>query len=503
MKAAAALAFLAALAGACGGRAIKARDAGGDGARDGMPDAAPDRAPSPDASNDSAAPAPDVAVDRAGDAAVDRGAAPSDAFVERAPPSPDAGFVASLDWFCEQTAIVKCAQLTRCHIAYADDGDCQLAEKMKCLGPVGEWEALAAAQGRVAFDPAKVDRCLATLAAGCGGRTDACEEVIAGKLAGGQPCRLDRPRECASGLCDWRDGPCAAKCAFASTGGGPCGGLFGCDATQSWCNERTHLCESKRARGAPCNPSDGDTETMCGPADFCALDADGTLCRFSGTGPCTCVPRRPANAACALDHQCVAGLICDFDFCRGPSARGEPCGFTAGCAGGLACVATDGGLAAICGDGKPEGTACNFGAECQPGMYCPLQAKACTRNPRQGESCADPFSFCPYGTFCDDGHICRARPKLGESCAGATDKCWGWNVVCGALIGMDAVCVTKPPVTLVCNPTCAGTTYCANGVCQPKKAADAGCAADVECTSARCACTDQDCASRRCEAVCP
>src|SRR5450432_2974376 len=122
-----ALACASAVSGGCGGRAITATRDGGGAAG----------ASATDATVEHAAPSPDAAIERAG-------------------PSPYAGFVASIDWFCEQKASAVCAFLIDVHLAYADDADCRTAEKARCLVPVADWEASAASDGRLVFDPSKV-----------------------------------------------------------------------------------------------------------------------------------------------------------------------------------------------------------------------------------------------------------------------------------------------------------------------------------------------------------
>src|SRR5450432_1526370 len=171
-----ALACASAVSGGCGGRAITATRDGGGAAGASATDATVEHAaPTPDAADEHAAPSPDAAVEHA---------APSpDAAIERAAPSPDAGFVASIDWFCEQKASAVCAFLIDVHLAYADDADCRTAEKARCLVPVADWEASAASDGRLVFDPLKVDACLAAPL-----QPSACDAVLAGRLAGGQPC---------------------------------------------------------------------------------------------------------------------------------------------------------------------------------------------------------------------------------------------------------------------------------------------------------------------------
>jgi hypothetical protein len=178
-----------------------------------------------------------------------------------------------------------------------------------------------------------------------------------------------------------------------------------------------------------------------------------SYCKGSGC-PGTCTPRLRLGADAGIDDLCASGLYRYEGKCVPPAG---------------------------------------------PGKTCAPIAKANTRQE------------CPYGYYCDDGEICRLRPKQGEKCDGQVCRV-GLQCAAGTCQPPSAAgepCDVQGPVTcqlgLSCVPTpgtpvgvcvalaaeggacgpsmpgCDPLLYCDGGLCDQRKGAGETCGSEAEC----------------------
>ena len=189
----------------------------------------------------------------------------------------------------------------------------------------------AIAKGRVSFDPAAAQACVASfqqkIAAGvCWGNIDtnqaeppaygssACSGVVTGLEAAGMPCALDL--ECASGLtCVGWTGTTDGTCMTPGTAGKPC--------------------EQAADAGSALDLDYGfGSHPPCAAGAYCVTP--------------TCVPQGAPGAACTEDSACMAGMTCHLGRCAStsPAMDGGACDTRVDCQQGLYCATGDGGAAA-------------------------------------------------------------------------------------------------------------------------------------------------------------
>jgi hypothetical protein len=284
-------------------------------------------------------------------------------------------------------------------------------------------EAAAVAEGRMTYDRASAEACLAAFAPpSCTepyqGGAPACVAAVAPAVPPGGACM--RREECLSNeTCASLDGTCPGHCSGV--------GL-----------------------GAAC-----DAATGCGPGLWC--DTGHCAPRKGGGEACDQTQTLGASGNCAEDLSCTSG------FCSYVSAAGESC----------AALACDPALPLYC-DGATStcqaiptaGQECGPSGLCAASLYCDSSGTAptCLPNPTapqpDGQTCAAPF-FCGPSSYCDSTLICRPRKPVGTPCSGA-DQCLV-PAVCDAA-AMPNVCAPPRVAGSACTPY--GTTPskpCSNG----------------------------------------
>lgn len=320
--------------------------------------------------------------------------------------------------------------------------------------PRGISEGLAA--GRIIYDAAAADACLAGLdALACTDRwyvygtvsspseqVAACAAVVQGTVPIGETCY--------SG--DDCDGAGQTSiCEFSADG---CSGV----------------CVALPAVGETCGPPES-------PYQGCAL---GTYCAPDSS---TCQPRTADGGACTGHDECRVGHGC-FDSVCGPPVATVSSG--AACVANFQCPEFD----------QPLGEACTGEGTDDPPYRCqPRIAENQVCNPENS-------SLCQLGTVCTDagaGPVCVAIPDDGESCA-ITGFCNGFFTghwcdeasICRPPGAAGEACGVPSPFATNCQPGLA----CVAGICEPLRAAGASCDSDSVCESGSCG------ADGACAAVC-
>lgn len=154
---------------------------------------------------------------------------------------------------------------------------------------------------------------------------DACNAFVEGLVAKGGACRS--PYECQSHLaCVGFTNDSDGKCVDPPKVGEACGSAPSKDMIVA---------------------IDIGDHPECGKTGFCEFDK--------------CVARKPANAKCSSNTECVHGLACHVGKCGSPklSAENGPCVNSHDCHAGLACQSSK------CTAEKPAGAACKADVECK------------------------------------------------------------------------------------------------------------------------------------------
>ncbi len=96
--------------------------------------------------------------------------------------------------------------------------------------------------------------------------------------------------------------------------------------------------------------------------------ATGSLCG-------TCAAHVGAGAACTVDADCSATLVCNNAACIGPAPVGSACSSTQPCLRSLTCIASK------CATPLTAGQTCSAATDCdgKHGLYCDTKKKVCTQ----------------------------------------------------------------------------------------------------------------------------
>lgn len=265
------------------------------------------------------------------------------------------------------------------------------------------------AAGRIAYDGAEAEKCLAYVAArGCerpeshepdadelAGRA-ACAAIFRGTLADGEACGhgLECGGEgggCYQEFCEDMCCPGTCQVPVWVPLGGSCS-LGG-------------VCET----GTGCTYDEAKFDYFCAP-----LGQEGDMCGGGGA-------------------ECGEGLVCDYNKyqCVRLGKIGEPCSSFGdnGCLPGGLCVDPDFDGSGRCEGYKALGEACG-GYDCRDlDAACDSQAGKCVALPRAGEPCTGDFE-CAGSASCDfNAMTCVAAAKTGEPCG--SDGMGGPTVECG------------------------------------------------------------------------
>lgn len=200
---------------------------------------------------------------------------------------------------------------------------------------------------------------------------------------------------------------------------------------------------------------DGPRLAAC-EAHLATVDCEAQVFDLDGACAGMWAGLSPAGAPCAPgigSFVCAAGTACVLDLsfcgtCEPAAATGDPCGPTAG---DLRCGPADRCADDRCVPRTPPGGACTEREDCVVAADCVDGTCRTFARAAAGEAC-DQARRCPYHSTCIGG-TCIVNRRQGEACA-AGEACDGGR--------------------------------CAEGVCVPFGATDAGCANNGECLSGQC-----------------
>jgi hypothetical protein len=289
----------------------------------------------------------------------------------------DDGPSIALDELYAETLRARCDRFVRCGLATSHES-CVAYHRTP-----DENELHAAIEaGKIRYDSASAVRCLEALAALPCDETsrevrtpiEACERMLAGKLAVGAECSFDA--ECASGSCN--EPPCLPDTCCVGT----------CQPTRV------------AAAGAPCTvDAECEKETFCGSQRTCTpLSGRGEPCRV--------------DANCAYGFACIGASDVQDGACRAMPLLGESCPYMRCAEIGALCNG-----ASLCVPIGLPGATCMTDADCSPLALCG-PANLCTEVPQLGQPCS--FS-CASEAWCSQG-TCIAPLENKAPCT-ADNQC--------------------------------------------------------------------------------
>ncbi len=274
-----------------------------------------------------------------------------------------------------------CAYARRCQSANLDyfaldEASCP-AFAAAHLEPLFTTARAAADDGRLSYDAAALDACVAELEQhACAPRpSNICADFLLGTRAPGEACRFDL--ECAGGYCDTADA--ATSCGYPAVLSDLAS--FMCMNTGDVCA----ACVAYAGVNASCDGVRCGADLRCANLGTQANPDLRCLRRDLGVGQ-TCFTT--TSGFCAFGLHCVGPS--GMSTCVVDAAEGETCA-----------TGNDLPLAAPrCGNGL----LCE-GGTCQPYSVSGL-----------GEACDNTGRLCPLGSFCSNASICVALPSGGEPC---------------------------------------------------------------------------------------
>jgi hypothetical protein len=283
----------------------------------------------------------------------------------------------------------NCDYLVRCH-AIASTADCRAYYDRFAIESPSLDAALDA--DKVAYDEDAAQRCIDAYGALSCDETlladnalAACDDVLTGQLATGQPCGFDA--ECTSDHCSKPTctmacctGACADPIGYPAIGD-PCtslcedGAFCGADA----------ICHALLPAGAACDPT-----SLCDAKLYCAGLSAG------GSGVCSPLPHE--GEACESD--CAErGSICIFEKCFAAGLAGDPCDVDGECAEFYTCTG-----AGTCGDYPALGMECT--GRCSGDAYC--ESGLCVEQKPSGAACMYNDDCATH--YCGDDDLCGYPP---------------------------------------------------------------------------------------------
>jgi hypothetical protein len=326
------------------------------------------------------------------------------------------------------------------------------------------------ASGRLGFDAAAFDACIASLkgqtcAAFASNAEPFCDDIFVPKVDKGGACTLDV--ECKTKKCEVPTGASEGTCIDApppAASGQPCTADGDC-MEGLYCDGVTDLCAKKRDDGAACSSNDQCLGTCVGDQNG-GMGTCGKVCEGGGPGP------GPIDAALEAVGGPVAIAECGriFDCCTTeeqaallfpgldtePECRGLFASFL-----GLALV----GIHDDAAEGRVSVDAAKLAAcvDAYEAIGCAEYAKGAKFE------CPDAIKgLVAEGQTCTENRQCVSTYcyKPGAQSMGS----------CAALPGAGAACTG----------TCAEGLYCETGTCTTKKSVGAACTASGECAESRC-----------------
>ena len=175
--------------------------------------------------------------------------------------------------------------------------------------------------------------------------------------------------------------------------------------------------------------------TACGAHSQCqsgyCKNAVGTVCG-------TCTARAAAGAACTVDEDCTAGLLCNQSACIAPAASKAPCSMTQPCTRSLTCIA------GTCQTPLAVGAACSAATDCDgaQGAYCNTQTKMCAQT-----------------QLAATGQPCGIVNSTVVACSGGD--------TCVNVMGTQGTCHPPAADGALCGPgvACMSPSVCVSGKC--------------------------------------
>ena len=301
--------------------------------------------------------------------------------------------------------LVRCGELTR---ALADLYQPVFVEQCPASIPPG------VADGRIVFDAAAVQQCLARAsAASCLEEPPNCN-ILRGTVTAGGSCFENA--ECEEAFSCDTSSTCPGTCiARVAVGQQP-------SATQECVKSAflsNGLCTALAMTGQACGNLLCADPNVCSPQNLCAP-----------------VPlMRGLNESCA-GAPCGQGLQCVNDVCVARVAENGACDVMRRCQDGLRCA---GNVCVVVRYGVAGAACADGGDACRTGFFCDGSTCAALRG--VGGACAD--SECSPELFCAMG-TCKAPGVLNEACS-ATLRC-GDEFFCAA----SGVCASRKPAGAQC-----------------------------------------------------
>jgi hypothetical protein len=318
----------------------------------------------------------------------------------------DAGDGPAIASYCAERARRYFDYLQRCYgeQAYPESQRAELVGRVEGRCRFAE---RAVREGRLAYDPAAAQRCLARIATeSCvlEATPPACEGIFTGLVRGGGACYPEESRvfavgvsACAAGRCEVADDRCPGTCVAAPAVGESCANV---DCGRDGFCDGEAICQPRRGQLEPCRG-----RNQCSPGLVCGPGA-------------RCVPLvEREDEACGPERACPGVTICVDARCVARVAVGEPCVLNLHCPDDALCVTAPESGQRVCVERPVEGEACDDDLRCASGLTC--QGGTCAELPVEGEACVS--GRCASGLFCERQEggdaRCRALRTRGESCA--------------------------------------------------------------------------------------
>lgn len=198
------------------------------------------------------------------------------------------------------------------------------------------------------------------------------------------------------------------------------------------------------------------------PADMhaCAQSYIDEPCTDALREACTIPGEREIGELCGQHAECKSDFCAatmaeaDCGICQSMRAKGQSCNVADGdCFWGLTCLTTT----HTCDLRLVEGAACTDHNDCEGNLLC--IGEKCSKALAQGTPCTDELCDWTQLLSCIGGKCDKfAVVGVGESCT--VDWC-----AYGAFCNDKSVCEAEPIEGQACTASCAGVSFCINGLC--------------------------------------
>jgi hypothetical protein len=332
-----------------------------------------------------------------------------------------------LDELPPKLAQALCAAFENCYgpvfELFLNGGDCVTVTEQRIRNGTFPMLAGELAQGKIAYDGAKAQACLDSIASRtCAQMLErdsaACLAALDGTVTSGGACSINEDCK-GEALCKSSSGTCPGQCVPLLVAGQACAEDGDCQSGLQ-CSSETHLCVVPAGAGQACEYG----SPPCGPGLLCLGKDDDK--RTSGTckTPADALSAAPGAACdptnaqlCQVGSSCVADSLDILQLsiswlcvATGSYPAGGDCkpGFPEACASSTYCKTGTGllALSGTCTAIPAAGQACGTGmSKCQPDAVC--VADVCQKLVGNGVSCtADAMCFSGY---CGPSGGCEPR----------------------------------------------------------------------------------------------